>query len=172
MGDLSEQWRPVVGYEGLYEVSDRGRVRSLDRVITRPETVRGPREARRRGAVMKPFPQSKQGHLQVNLSKDGSTRKGSVHILVLEAFVGPRPVGLNGLHANDIPTDNRVENLRWGTISENGHDAVRNGRHPNARKTECKRGHKFTPENTGTSVRGTRFCRECNRSYGRNNVGT
>lgn len=164
---MSERWLPVVGFEGLYEVSDLGHVRSLDRLILRPD-ARRTKSQFRRGAPMTRFPHSQQGHLQVHLSKDGRGRALSVHVLVLEAFVGPRPVGLCGLHANDIPTDNRLSNLRWGSISENGYDAVRNGRHPNSRKTHCKHGHEYTPENTGRTGRGTRFCRTCSRGYERN----
>lgn len=58
----------------------------------------------------------------------GKGRTKDVHDLVLTAFVGPRPAGSLGLHWNDIPTDNRLENLRWGTKRDNSLDALRNGK--------------------------------------------
>lgn len=89
----------------------------------------------------------------------------TVQSLVLEAFVGPRPEGLLALHRNDDCRDNRVENLYWGTRTDNQHDRVRNGRDPNARKTHCPAGHPYSGENLRISPtrngRGNRICREC-----------
>ncbi len=59
----------------------------------------------------------------------GANRKSlHVHVLVLEAFVGPRPSGFDACHWNDVKTDNRIENLRWASHRDNANDAVRNGR--------------------------------------------
>lgn len=88
-----------------------------------------------------------------------------VHQLVLEAFVGPRPEGMEACHWNDVCTDNRLENLRWDTTSANRHDQVRNGRHAYAKRTHCVNGHEFTPENTRLERRGRRKCKECRRQY-------
>jgi hypothetical protein len=80
--------------------------------------------------------------------------------------VGPRPEGLEGCHWNDDPTDNRVDNLRWGTRSANVLDSVRNGTHHMARRTHCPQGHAYTPENTYLyPPDGRRACRECRRIY-------
>lgn len=70
------------------------------------------------------------GYLQVNLGCDGARRSPvrTVHQLVLEAFVGPRPDGLVCCHDNDVKTDNRLSNLRYDTQAANCADAVRNGR--------------------------------------------
>jgi hypothetical protein len=157
--DLLEHWRPVVGHEG-YEVSDKGRVRSLDRTITNPLPSGTVRRQRMRGRILRPGPDRK-GYLSVNLF--GKTRQ--VHRIVLEAFVGPCPPGMECLHANDIPDDNRLENLSWNTRSANRYDAVRNGRHHNARKTHCKYGHEYTEENTYRYSNGVRACRECIREH-------
>lgn len=125
-----EEWRPVVGHEGAYEVSDFGRVRSVDRVKTyqRWDGRTGQFisvSRRHRGAILRPGPTS-TGHLTVCLGRGGSVL---VHHLVLEAFVGPRPPKpLEGLHWDDDRQNNCVANLRWGTRSENIHDAIRNGR--------------------------------------------
>ncbi len=122
-------WKPVVGFEGIYEVSDTGLVRSLDRVITYHLPCRSGETKVvgrfKRGRELKPTPKD-SGHLLVSLGR--GTTPHSVHSLVLEAFVGPRPEGMNGLHRNDDPADNRLENLYWGTQSQNVSDAIRNGK--------------------------------------------
>jgi hypothetical protein len=152
---MTENWRPVVGYEGRYEVSDQGRVKSLARLVIKsdgrhqPRTERILKQARTRG-----------GHMAVCLSNNGQ-RVRLVHHLVLEAFVGPRPLGMECCHSNDTGHDNRLENLRWDTRHNNLLDQVRNGRHHSARKTHCKSGHKFSPENTRIRRCGARTCRQC-----------
>jgi hypothetical protein len=121
-----ELWAPVPGYEGSYEVSNLGGVRSLSRI-----TVNGGGAVRVvNGQPLSPFP-DRDGYLQVNLSR----RTHKVHRLVLQAFVGPCPPGMECLHDNDVKTDNHLENLSWGTSSANKFDAVRNGRH-----WACRRG--------------------------------
>lgn len=122
-------WKPVAGFDGFYEVSDTGLVRSLDRHITYDLPCRSGETKSvtrfKRGIILKSTPKD-SGHLLVSLGRGTAPR--SVHSLVLEAFVGPRPEGMNGLHENDDPTDNRLENLRWGTQSNNISDAIRNGK--------------------------------------------
>lgn len=158
----SEQWRPVVGYEGLYEVSDHGRVRSLDRTIQHPLGMK-----RLKGRLMRPS-LNRMGYPTVGLSRSGGLRLRRVHQLVAEAFIGPRPQGQMVRHYNDIKTDNHVSNLRYGTYSDNLYDRVRNGNHYNAEKTHCANGHKFTPENTlPRAGRGGRKCRTCTRAEDR-----
>lgn len=117
-----ETWKPVVGFEGCYEISSAGRVRSLDRQAT--EIRRGKPCVRTfKGKLLSPGVMA-SGHLFVMLGR-GNGRL--VHHLVLEAFIGPRPDGLECLHDNDIPDDNWFQNLRWGTRAENIEDAFRNG---------------------------------------------
>ena len=130
-----KEWRPVVGYEGLYEVSDQGRVRSLERTTVRV-TRRGQRIVQPiRARVMKPGPiSSRCRHLQLALWKQGNREVVRVHRLVLEAFVGPCPPGMEACHYNDIGDDNRLSNLRWDTHAANRADAKRNGSHTWRRK--------------------------------------
>lgn len=128
---MMEMWLPIVGFEGLYEVSDIGRVRSLDRILPyeRTDQYSGRLievQRKRKGQLLRPG-RKPSGHVSVAL---GRGRSMDVHVLVLEAFAGPCPIGHEALHGNDIPDDNRLANLRWGTRSENLHDAVKNGRKP------------------------------------------
>lgn len=105
-----EEWKPVVGHEESYEVSDLGRVRSLDREVP---CFNGTR--RMKGRILKPGPNN-SGHVTVAI---GQRNSRLVHTLVLEAFVGPRPEGCDSLHLNHNPKDNRLSNLKWGTRGEN-----------------------------------------------------
>ena len=156
MSDM-EVWKPVPGYEGFYSVSDLGRVRSESRTVT---FIDG--RSRRWPESIRKTAKLSSGHLSVWLYKNHKPERCYVHRLVLEAFVGEAPPGTHGCHWNDDPGDNRLENLRWGTSSENRLDSVRNGGHNQARKTHCKWGHEFTPENTllQSGNRG-RKCRTC-----------
>jgi len=111
-----EIFRPVAGYEGLYKVSNLGRVRSLGRFDTKGRRVKG----RFIG-----FP-NKDGRHVVKLCKDGQ-RETCVAVLVAEAFLGPA----NGrwvLHWDDDCSNDRLENLRYGTPQDNSDDRARNGR--------------------------------------------
>lgn len=108
-----ERWLPVAGYEGIYEVSDQGRVRSLDRTVPHGHT--GTRRAA--GRELRLLIDS-GGYPFVHLGRRPQ-RRVRVHVLVLETFVGPRPAGLCGLHRDDVKTNGRLSNLRWGTQSEN-----------------------------------------------------
>lgn len=150
------EWRPVVGFEGLYEVSNTGLVRSIDRVLHLSN-----RTYRRQGVLLKPTVRHR-GHLSVSLRRPGSKRVVFIHVLVLEAFVGPRPDGMQCCHWDDNPSNNNLSNLRWDTCSANKFDSVRNGTHTNAAKTHCKQGHEFTPENTWYRNNGRwRVCATC-----------
>lgn len=149
-----EEWRPVVGFEGQYEVSSLGRVKSVARWSAHvgagrrwiKEFIRKPTLGKR-GYLCLLFP---------------GNRNLYVHRLVGDAFLGPMPDGLQTRHLNGDHLDNRVENLRYGTASENREDQVRHGTHTVAARTHCKHGHEFTPENTlpRTDGRGRR-CRAC-----------
>lgn len=157
-----EEWRPVVNYEGCYEVSNRGRVKSLKRTILRSNGITQGIPER----ILK-SPPSRYGYPEVRLYPPAGGkllgRTYFVHRLMLEAFVGPCPPNHEGTHLNDVPGDNRLENLRWGTSSGNSYDLVRNGNHGMARKTHCKWGHRLAPPNLRKSAweRGRRICMAC-----------
>ena len=158
-----ERWLPVPGYEGLYSVSNLGRIRSESRTVTRIDGQR----RRFPGTILKPN-KHPSGYLRVDLRKNNKPETRVVHRLVLEAFVGEAPPGTEACHWNDDPADNRMENLRWGTPADNMLDKVRNGRHHNAVKTHCKRGHEYTPENARPHLGNKgRKCRTCENAQRR-----
>lgn len=113
-----EKWAPAAGFEGLYEVSTLGRVRSIPRVVWRSDG----RTHSVKGGVLRPATRKRVGYQHVALRKDGAYYTRTVHRLVLEAFVGPRPPGLECCHSNGNARDNRLENLRWDTPKSNGWD--------------------------------------------------
>ena len=118
----TEIWKPVPGWERLYEVSSHGRLRSLDRVL-------GGRAGSTRvlpGRILKPKV-SNFGYQSFCLSKNNSTSWRSIHTLVLDAFVGPRPDDYLGCHNDGDPFNNCLDNLRWDTPANNSRDAVMHG---------------------------------------------
>ena len=164
-----EQWRPVVGYEGLYEVSDQGNVRSVDRAF-----VDGMGRTRRlRGRPLRAHINASNGRRMLQLKAPGRERlMTTIYPLVLEAFVGPRPPGMDACHNDGDRLNDRLENLRWDTSSENGRDTVRHGKHPWARRTHCSSGHVLAHPNLDPALLPRRKCRACaraqaNESYAR-----
>jgi hypothetical protein len=134
-----EQWLPIPGYEGFYEVSDEGRVRSIDREVYAPQCG-GTRPVY--GIILRLFPYDKIGHLAVSLWREHKISQRRVHGLVLLTFVGPRPPGHMARHFPDRdPANNRLSNLQWGTAKENSSDMIVHGTrlyaeaHPNSKLT-------------------------------------
>lgn len=121
---MSEEWRPVVGYEGYYEVSDQGRVRGVERLIKSSRGFRTLPSALLQGTRNK---QTK--YVQVALSREGRRKLVAVHALVAAAFIGPRPKGLEVRHLDGNHSNDRRTNLKYGTPSQNRHDSVRHGTH-------------------------------------------
>lgn len=160
---MSESWAPVEGFEGYYEVSDAGRVRSLTRNV---EGVDG-RVTRIQGKILKPS-RMQTGHMWLALYRDGLPSYRAVYHLVLRAFVGPAPVGAEGCHRNGDPSNNSVANLRWGTRSTNVLDSVEHGTHGMSRRTHCPSNHEYTEENIyrAPSRPNARYCRACIRARG------
>lgn len=160
---MTEEWRPVVGFEGFYEVSSIGRIRSVDRVIPYRD---GRKPKRFPGKVLAQMINAK-GYPALQLKACGRIRGRTVHILVCEAFHGSRPSPDHEVrHLNGDPADNRVENLAWGTRAENAQDSLRHGTNWQASKTRCPEGHPYDEENTRRTASG-RMCRECKRLAGR-----
>jgi len=122
---MEEEWRPVVGYEGLYEVSSLGRVKSVPRFVKSKNQHSKYTRMAAGGALS---PRADHQYLRVNLYKHGTPRRVTVHRLVLEAFVGPKSGDVQCCHNNGDCTDNRPENLRWGTFRENMADRDKHGK--------------------------------------------
>lgn len=112
-----EIWKPVVGYEGLYEVSNLGNVKAVEKIVGHPTG-----QCRRPEKMIK-LQNNSYGYYVVNLSKDGKPHTKGVHILVAEAFL-EKPEGKCEVdHINRNRKDNRVENLKWCTHKENMNNA-------------------------------------------------
>lgn len=123
MARTKEIWKAVPGYRGYYEVSSLGRVRSLDRTVSR----RGAPDVRirLRGRLMRQT--SETEYPMVVLCKDGAQKTFPTHRLVLMSFLGPRPRGKEARHLNGNEYDARLRNLAWGTHVENTADQIRHG---------------------------------------------
>lgn len=111
------EWRGIAGYEGLYEVSDLGEIRSMPRHSTR-------------GGLLKTNVEPRTGYFKVRLSKLGKVETRAVHDLVCQAFHGPRVGKVDCRHLDDDKLNNRAGNLQWGTRKENEADKISHGKAP------------------------------------------
>lgn len=141
---LPEQWRPIDGFPD-YQISNHGRVQSLK--TGRPH-------------LMKLSP-NHRGYLMVSLSHGTRRMTRTVHLLVAYHFLGPRPEGMECRHVDGDKTHNSVDNLDWGTQSQNTLDQVAHGVHNMASKTHCPQNHPYDEENTRHLRDGSRECRRC-----------
>lgn len=117
-----ERWLDIPGYEGRYQVSDLGRVRSVDHRVP----ICNGATRLMRGRVLKPAGSKRDPHLFVVL---GHGAPGSpVHQLVARAFLGPCPPGCEVRHLDGDPLNNRTDNLAYGSRTENILDVFRIGR--------------------------------------------
>lgn len=149
-----EEWRDIPGREGLYQVSNLGRVKSLDRfLVTKTGSQR-----KHKGKILKPRKNGKYGYLGVYLGRD---EQRYVHRLVAEAFLKLEP-GLEVDHLDGDVANNSVGNIRVMTHAENM-------RAQRDRKPLCQRGHKFS-EHAFWNANGRRECGECRRMRDRTRV--
>lgn len=118
-----EVWRPVLGFEDIYEVSDQGRVRSFDRVVS----FRKGGSKRIKGKILKPQSNGAPGYVNVCLWRQSQCTLKKVHHIVLEAFAGERPEGCSCNHKDGNKTNNALTNLEWVTYRENSQHAIRTG---------------------------------------------
>lgn len=154
------EWRDHPTYSG-YQVSDDGRVRSVDRLVRNRwggQHLIGGRE-------LATFVR-KGGYLGGNLSHDGERINFEVHVMAAEAWHGPRPSGMQVRHLDGNKLNNDPTNLAWGTFSANMLDKVQHGSHHEATKTHCPRGHSYDEANTYRSpgAPNKRKCRACQRA--------
>lgn len=154
---MEESWKPVVGFEATYRISDLGRAYSV-----------------RQQKILRPSTSNSGGYPQYIFTVKGERTAKYAHHLVLEAFDRPRPAGLEARHldgdaSNPALRDSDGEiRLIWGTSGENKLDEVRHGTHYEASRVRCENGHEWTEENTRIecwpdgSFRARR-CRKCKR---------
>lgn len=119
---MKEIWKLIIGYEGCYEVSDRGRVRSTPRLAAYKNGRHRPIAGRLRAVFTR-----SDGYSLVRLSVCGAVHTHYVHKLVAVAFIGSCPQEKQVCHNNGIRTDNKANNLRYGTPSENQADRHKHG---------------------------------------------
>lgn len=151
----AETWAPIPNWDGLYEASSLGRIRSLDRI-----TSRG---ARSKGRILRPGSNPK-GYLIYVLCREGVRSGHSGHALVASAFLGPRPDGMQVAHGDGMKTNNAISNLRYATRLENAADKKLHGTEHNLNKTHCPYGHPYSGDNlVGRSDRSGRRCKTCHR---------
>lgn len=138
---LQELWKPVKGYEGLYEVSNLGRVRSLDRVQYQKDSHGGMMEKHYQGKIMTP---TDNGHgYQVLILRKGGRKSNYVHRIVAEAFVD-NPNGYPVInHLDHDRTNNRADNLEWTTQKENVLYSVERMRKPRNHYKSTMTGEKY-----------------------------
>jgi len=124
---MQELWLPVVGWEGLYEVSSLGRVRSVTRVV---ESLFNGTLGKRTfpSRVLSPHI-NPSGYATVRLYRQSFARTYPIHLLVAEAFIGPRPLGNDVRHGPQGKLVNTPNNLSYGTRAENLRDRDRDGTH-------------------------------------------
>lgn len=156
-----ETWLPVVGYEKLYQVSDLGRAWSEPRWSGGSSQGRRFREGRYLAKLYSP-----KGYPKYSILSEGVTYQVAAHTLVLTAFVGPCPPGMECCHEDGDPANCSLPNLRWDTHSSNLRDKVRHGTDFQSNKLCCPRKHLYVPENLR---RGTphRQCQACTKAHNR-----
>ncbi|MBT2484838.1 MULTISPECIES: NUMOD4 domain-containing protein [unclassified Microbacterium] len=157
---MSDSWAPIPGWEKLYEVSNAGRVRSLDRHCNRGFRGFGLVPGRLLKAIYR------EGYPSVNLRDGERVEQHGIHVLVASVFVPGRGEGLEVCHRNGDRRNPQASNLRWGTRQSNILDQIAHGTHAQSSKTHCPQRHPYTKANTYSppSRPTARHCRACMRA--------
>lgn len=157
---MEEIWKDIEDYEGLYQVSNLGRVRSFHR-----------HKGWKPGGVLKEY-FGNTGYIEVTLWKNGKKKTYQTHFLVARAFLSHHHGDkLDTLHGPNGKKDNSIGNLSLGTRKDNMNDQKRDGTNFQANKKECKRGHTLREPNLIPSdlAKGIRRCRSCANAKTRRN---
>lgn len=152
---MTEKWKKVIGFEGFYEVSSIGNVRSVARKIIRSNYVK----QTFKGQTLSQ--NNVNGYLKVDLYVLGKRSSRKVHTLVTEAFIGPRLFNNEVRHLDGDKTNNVVDNLKYGTKSENAMDMREHGAakyRPIVRSDGKRYNAIVMVENDGFSRSAVNFC--------------
>lgn len=162
----SEQWRPVRGWEGLYDVSSLGRVRSTPGRVAHYLRLGKSFERPVPSKILTPYVDA-DDYDRVKFSRPGDggnvIHRPKVHVIVCEAFHGPRPGGAHAAHGDDNRRNNRLANLRWASPTENCSDSRRNGRMPIGERSGTA---KITAEQAQAIQASTLSARALGRMFG------
>jgi len=143
-----EIFKDIPGYEGIYQVSNLGRVKSLTRKVNSPIIKKhGYRTVK--SQIMKPWTNGLTEHQIVSLSKNNKKTNCPVHQLVLLTFVSPPPLNMEVRHLDDNPKNNHISNLAYGTHKQNFQDAIRNNKTPKGERN----GHSKLKEHEVKNIR-------------------
>ena len=123
----NEIWKWVVGYEEYYKVSNYGRIKRVKNINYTVKFGVGWRKIRLNREILKT---GKGQYPRITLTTKVKRERFNLHIVVLLAFRGPCPDGMESCHKDDDRTNNNINNLYWGTRSNNIYDAIRNGKKP------------------------------------------
>lgn len=121
---MNDSWKDIPGYEGYYQASKNGSIRSIDRTILRAGI-----RVRIKGVVLKSSV-GENDYPTVVLSKNGQYKTWYVHDLVAITFIGPKPIGHVVRHITNVKTNCKLSNLEYGTIAENADDRNKSGTAP------------------------------------------
>ena len=136
---MQETWKPIVGYEGWYDISDLGRVKRVKRGHhTRPGLILKPSQTRKIWSAARHKFAIRYSFVNLYHGTKDSVRKKRIHNAVAEAFLGPTPTGKQIHHKDGKPANNRLDNLEHVTLSEHyndRHDALRGEENGNSKLT-------------------------------------
>lgn len=119
MQELKEEWKDIQNYEGMYQVSNLGNIKSVDRIDSK--------NGQRKGKMLKPYT-AHNGYLKVTLCKESKTKHFAVHRLVAETFISNPNNYPYVNHKDEIKINNKADNLEWCTAEYNVNYGTRNER--------------------------------------------
>lgn len=123
---MMELWKDIPGYEGAYQASNLGRIKSIDHYVNGRSRYGKQFKRLIKGRILRPGRYNKSGHLSVVLGR--GTNGLQVHYLVALTFIGQRPLNNDVRHLDGNPENNRLDNLVYGTRTENIIDVYRQGK--------------------------------------------
>lgn len=149
MKEKDPDWRPLIGHEKTHEISTDGRIKRLARSIIVERKGSAPFKALVKEKILKPTI-ADNGYEYINIPKDGKQNLQTVHSLVAETFIGPRPPGLDVGHADGTRVNNKVDNLYYCTRKENLNEPIGKARYIKAMQERGKASRSLPDEKVRT----------------------